>query len=62
MAPSTHGLLGNTIHQRRALARIWIAGRDVGENLIAEGHALPWQDGWEAWEKRHGIAAGSVGF
>jgi endonuclease YncB( thermonuclease family) len=59
---SVNGLLGNTIqrqvqpHLQRTLARVrvdgWdVDGRDVGENLVAEGHALLWQDGW-GWEKR----------
>lgn len=32
----------------RTLARLIVNGADVGESLIASGHALPWRDGAEA--------------
>jgi micrococcal nuclease len=43
---------------RRTLARLEVAAkpgaksRDVGEVLIAEGQAVPWKSGREAWEER----------
>jgi len=37
---------------RRTPARVRADGRDVGETLIAEGHALPWRGGRAAWEER----------
>jgi endonuclease YncB( thermonuclease family) len=37
---------------RRTLARVYVAGRDVGAVLISEGLALPWQDGGEARDFR----------
>lgn len=37
---------------RRTLARVYVAGRDVGGVLIREGLALPWQEGSEAREGR----------
>jgi endonuclease YncB( thermonuclease family) len=37
---------------RRALVRVWVRGRDVGDTLVREGRALPWRDGAEAREAR----------
>lgn len=36
----------------RTLARLSVAGRDVGEVLVAEGRALPWKPGKAAREAR----------
>ena len=33
----------------RELATIWVAGRDVGDSLIAEGLARRWPNGPEFW-------------
>ena len=33
---------------RRTLARVYVGGTDVGQVLVREGLALPWQDGPEA--------------
>ena len=37
---------------RRTLAHLSAGGRDVGQVLVREGLALPWQDGPEAKEAR----------
>ncbi len=37
---------------RRALVRVFVQGRDVGETLIREGHALSWKEGAAAREER----------
>jgi micrococcal nuclease len=37
---------------RRTLARVSVGGQDVGQVLVREGLALPWQDGPEARETR----------
>jgi micrococcal nuclease len=36
----------------RTLATVTVAGRDVGATLTAEGLALPWSPGAEAWAQR----------
>jgi micrococcal nuclease len=36
----------------RALVRVTVRGRDVGETLMREGLALPWKDGGAAREER----------
>lgn len=36
----------------RTLARLSGSGRDIGQVLVAEGRALPWRPGGEAWAQR----------
>jgi endonuclease YncB( thermonuclease family) len=36
----------------RTLARLSVDGRDIGETLIREGFALPWQEGASAKQAR----------
>lgn len=36
----------------RPLARLILDGRDVGEVLVADGLAVPWRPGREAWVRR----------
>jgi|GEM_PF-795576 len=41
-----------TDRYRRSLARLRVNGRDVGQILLAEGHAVRWRPGRKAWEER----------
>jgi micrococcal nuclease len=36
----------------RALVRVFVRGRDVGETLVREGFALPWKEGAAARDER----------
>lgn len=41
-----------TDRYRRTLATVYAGGVDVGEAMIASGHAVPWKPGRGAWETR----------
>lgn len=41
-----------TDRYRRSLARLRVHGRDVGQILLTEGHAVRWKPGRKAWDER----------